>query len=100
MKSINESNFKESIKDKKVLIDFWATWCGPCRALAPKLEEISKEQSEVEILKIDVDQNPNLASQFGVRGIPTLIFLDKEVVKGELVGNVPKEDILKLISKK
>ncbi len=97
MKILDIKNFEKETQNKKVLVDFYAGWCSPCKAIAPKLEELSKEQSEVEIVKVNVDENPQLADQFGIRGIPTLILLDNGKVLGSLSGNVPKEDILKLI---
>lgn len=97
MRNLKHEEFEKETKDKKVLVDFYADWCGPCKALSPKLEELSKEQTEVEIVKVNVDENPNLAAQFGVRGIPTLILIDKGQIKGHLSGNVPKDDIEKLI---
>ncbi|GAB2897177.1 thioredoxin [Microvirgula curvata] len=75
-----------------VLVDFWAPWCPPCRAIAPSLEEISDElEGKLQVIKVDIDQNPELAQRFGVRSIPTLkVFVDGKVAK-EIVGSMPKQ---------
>ena len=87
----NEENFNELIKSGEVLVDFFATWCGPCRMLGPVLEELSSDRAGVKIVKIDVDECPNLARNFGVMSVPTLfLFKDgKEVSKQN--GFMPKE---------
>ena len=100
VRSVDEITFEEAINSGKlVLVDFWATWCGPCKALAPILEEVSEEidANEVEIVKLDIDQNVKLARKFGVMSVPTVVaFKDgKGVLKA--VGARPKEDILTLI---
>ncbi len=83
-----------------VLVDFWAEWCGPCRALAPKLEEISNEmQEKVKIVKINIDENPQSATQYGVKGIPTLILFKNGSSVEQIIGNHPKENIVSAISK-
>ncbi|MBR5284017.1 MAG: thioredoxin [Clostridia bacterium] len=100
VRSVDEITFEEAINSGKlVLVDFWATWCGPCKALAPILEEVSEEidANEIEIVKLDIDQNVKLARKFGVMSVPTVVaFKDgKGVLKA--VGARPKEDILTLI---
>lgn len=81
---------------EKVLIDFYADWCGPCRMLAPIIEEIKNEVSDVKVVKINVDENQEIASQYGVRSIPTLVYVkDGKVVK-QAVGFRPKKDILQM----
>lgn len=94
----NESNFNELIASGEVLVDFFATWCGPCRMLGPVLEEMSSERSGVKIVKIDVDECPNLSRQYGVMSVPTLfLFKDgKEVSKQN--GFMPKEALLDWIN--
>src|SRR3989338_3956479 len=92
---LNDSNFYEEIKKNKVaLVDFWASWCGPCQMVAPVVEELAKEFSgKVKIGKIDVDDNPKVTNDFGVMNIPTII-LFKEAVEGERgVGGTSKKDL-------
>ncbi|MBE6144453.1 MAG: thioredoxin [Firmicutes bacterium] len=94
----NEDNFNELINSGEVLVDFFATWCGPCRMLSPVLEELSSDRLDVKIVKIDVDECPNIARMFGVMSIPTLIlFKDgKEVAKEN--GFMPKEALVAWIN--
>ncbi len=78
--------------DKLVVIDFWATWCGPCRMVAPIIEELSNEyQDKVVIGKLDVDNNPNVAAKFGIRNIPTILFVKNGEVVDKNVGMSPKQ---------
>ncbi len=84
MRALNDSNFDLAIKEAKdlILVDFWATWCGPCRMIAPVLEELDREMENVEICKVNVDENPALANRFGIEAIPTILFFRN----GELVA--------------
>ena len=95
----NENNFNELINKGEVLVDFFATWCGPCRMLGPVLEELSNDRTEVKIVKIDVDECPNLARSFGIMSVPTLLlFKDgKEISKTN--GFMPKEELIDWINK-
>lgn len=94
----SEANFNELIGSGEVLVDFFATWCGPCRMLSPVLEEISSDRAGIKVVKIDVDECPSLARNFGVMSVPTLyLFKDgKEVSKKS--GFMPKEELLDWIN--
>ena len=97
--NLNDSTFDETIgsSDNPVLVDFWAEWCGPCKMIAPILEEIAGEQENLDIAKVNVDENPDIARRFEVMSIPTLIvFKDGEPAK-RLVGAKPKGALLEEI---
>jgi thioredoxin 1 len=101
LKSVNGTNFEKLVLQSNVpvVVDFWAEWCGPCRALAPVLDEIATENSgKVEIVKVNVDEAQDLAGQFGIRGIPTLMFFKNGQVQSTLMGNQPKTEIVKNIN--
>ena len=95
----SDSAFDNDIKGSvPVLVDFWAEWCGPCKALAPKLEEIAGELAgKAKIVKVDVDANPDSAAKYGVRGIPTLVVFKDGKEVGRLVGNQPKDAIVTML---
>ncbi len=94
----SETYEEEVVKsDKPVLIDFWATWCGPCKMIEPALEEIAEERPDIKVCKVNVDQQPDLTAQYQVLSIPFLVILkDGEIVK-KTMGAQPKASILKLI---
>lgn len=89
---ISQDRFKEVVldSDKPVLVDFFATWCGPCRQLAPVLEQVASSHPEVKIVKVDVDENPALAQQYGVMSIPTLVYIKNGSTVSVTVGGRPK----------
>jgi len=92
---LNEGNFNDAIAaEKPILVDFWAEWCGPCRVIAPVLEEIAGEQDKIDIGKLDIDQNPTPAAQNDVMSIPTMILFKDGVEKKRIVGAMPKHRIL------
>jgi len=96
MESINESNFDEKVvqSSSPALVDFWAEWCGPCKMLTPVLEELSKEnESKINIFKVNVDENQQLAVKFGIRSIPTLLFFKGGEVQEQVVGLKSKTDL-------
>ena len=97
--NINNNNFQGEVmhSEKLVLLDFWASWCGPCRMVAPVLEEIAAERSDIKVCKINVDEQPELAARFGVMSIPTLVVMKNGKVINQAVGARPKAQILAML---
>ena len=96
----DDSNFESEVLKAEipVLVDFWAPWCGPCKAIAPKLEQISDEQGDkIKIVKVNVDDNQKYAVDFGIKSIPTLLIFNKGELKNQIIGAIPKAEIEKLI---
>ncbi len=98
---ITEKNFNEEVvsSGKPVLVDFWASWCGPCRMLSPVVDQLADEISDVKFGKVNVDEEPGLAQKFGVMSIPTLILFKDGKAVNQSIGVVPKEQILALLGK-
>ena len=96
---VTKDNFNEVVvsSPKKVLLDFWATWCGPCKMLSPILEEIAQERDDIVVGKVDIDQEMELAVKFGITSIPTVCVLEGGKVVNTSVGYRPKADILSLL---
>jgi len=92
--TLTDANFREEVleAEEPVLVDFWAAWCGPCRVIAPAIEELARDfEGRAKIGKLDVDHNPQISMQLGIRSIPTLLFFKDGVVADQLIGAVPKK---------
>lgn len=98
---ITQENYDEIVVrgEKKVLLDFWASWCGPCRMVAPIVEEIAREREDIVVGKVNVDEEMALAMEFGVASIPTLVVLQGGETLGTSIGYCPKEEILELVDR-
>ena len=94
--AVTDNNFQADVleADKPVLVDFWAPWCGPCRVVAPHLEELAGERDDLKIVKLNVDENPQTAASFNVMSIPTLLLFKNGAVAHQIVGALPKSRLL------
>ena len=97
--NVNKKNFNQEVlnSDKPVLMDFWAPWCGPCRMVVPLVEEIAEERSDIKVVKINVDEEQELAMQFGVMSIPTLVVMKNGKIANQVTGARPKAQILAML---
>lgn len=99
--NVTEESFDEEVLhfSGKVLVDFWAAWCGPCKMLAPTVDELSEEVKDVKFCKVNIDEQPQLAMRFGIMSIPTLILSENGKIQNKLVGLSSKEEILDMLQK-
>ena len=103
IKHISDSTFESDVlqADKPVLVDYWAEWCGPCKMIAPILDEVSESyKDKLQIAKMNVDENRDIPAKFGIRGIPTLMLFKDGELAGTLVGAKPKSELMALINQK
>ena len=97
--TITKENFEQEVLQsaKPVLLDFWASWCGPCRMLSPVVDEVAEERTDVKVGKVNVDEQPELAGEFGVMSIPTLLVFEQGKLERQAVGARPKASVLELL---
>ena len=97
--TITKENFEQEVlqSEKPVLLDFWASWCGPCRMLSPVVDEVAEERTDVKVGKVNVDEQPELAGEFGVMSIPTLLVFEQGKLVRQAVGARPKASVLDLL---
>lgn len=98
VKETNEVDFENAIKEGLVLVDFYAVWCGPCKMMHPIVDKISEENNNIKVLKVNVDENPDLARHYGIMSIPTFILFKNSNPLGKKLGFMPKEELEKWIN--
>ena len=96
---LTKENFESEVlkSDKKVLVDFWATWCGPCQMVSPIIEELGEELTDVKVCKVDVDKEPEISIQYNIMSIPTLIVFENGAIANKTIGACTKDEILDLL---
>ena len=92
-----DTNFEEEIKEGKVIVDFFATWCGPCKMLSPVLEDLASDRDSIDIVKVDIDESMNLARQYGIMSVPTLVLMKDGKILAKTSGFQPKDSIQRWI---
>ena len=99
VKEINSEEFKKVIKEGKVLVDCFATWCGPCKMLSPIIDELSKEEKDIKFYKLDIDQNEDIAMEYKIMSIPDLLYFEEGKLKKQIVGLRSKDEIIDILGK-
>ena len=94
VEELNDIKFEEAIKNKKVLVDCYATWCGPCRMLSPIIDELAGEITDYKFYKLDVDNSSNVTKKYGIMSIPTLLIFEDGELKEKIVGFIPKDELV------
>ena len=100
VKQLNSENFKEIINNagKPIIVDFYADWCGPCKMVMPLIEEIATENNDIEVYKVNIDESPEIAKEFSVMSIPTIVSFKDGQINKKVIGAQPKDSILDLVN--
>jgi thioredoxin 1 len=97
MENVTKDNFKEKVSQGKVIVDFWAEWCGPCKMLTPILQEIENQMPDVKIIKVNVDEEPELSMEYGIRSIPTVYYYNNGVIIEKKIGLASKDALITML---